>query len=73
MEILKNLLNSEKAVICLGLIIAASVLTGLGHMTIPEWREYTIWIAGIYVGGKALHGSAVALALGKNVKKLKGD
>jgi hypothetical protein len=67
MSVVKNFINSEKAIVCLGLIVAASVLTALNHMTIAEWREYTTWIAGIYVGGKSLQGAAAAYANGKTV------
>lgn len=59
---LKNLWNSEKAVTGGLLVIAATVLTALGHMSIADWREYTVWIFGLYVGGKTVQGAATAIA-----------
>lgn len=66
MKVLKDLLSSEKGIFCLALIIAASVLTALGHMTVEQWTAYTQIIAGIYVGGKAIQGAAAAYRNGKD-------
>lgn len=67
--VLKSLANSEKAVFCVVLIAAASVLTGFGQMTVAEWQDYTRWIAGIFVGGKAIEGAAAKMAEAKRGKK----
>ena len=61
MNVLKNLLNSEKGVFVLALIIGATVLAALGHMTIDQWIDYTKWMATIYVAGKTVHGAASAI------------
>jgi hypothetical protein len=60
--VLSNLAASEKAVFCIVLIAAASALTATGDMTVGQWQDYTKWIAGIFVGGKAIEGAAAKLA-----------
>ena len=62
-SVLKNLLGSEKGVVALALLVGATVLTAVGTMTIQEWQEYSIWIFGIYTGGKTAQG--VAAQIGK--------
>lgn len=64
-NVLKNLANSEKAVVVGVLIIAASVLTALGKMTIDQWINYSQLMAGIYVGGKSIQGAASVLSNAK--------
>lgn len=61
MGAIKNLLNSEKAVALGVLIIAATVLTAIGEMSIEMWTEYTKWIALFYIGGKTVQGVATAV------------
>jgi len=68
LNVLKNLVNSEKAVVVGALIIAATVLVILNKLSIPEWLEYTQVLAGIYVGGKAIQGAASAVASGSAAK-----
>jgi hypothetical protein len=62
MDGIKGLLNSEKALAIFALIVAATVLTALGDMSVAEWKEYTMWLAGIYVSGKTVQGVAAVLA-----------
>jgi uncharacterized membrane protein YkgB len=64
MGALKNLWHSEKGLAGGLLIVAATVLVGLGHMTSEVWVEYTKWIFGIFVAGKTVQG-AVATISGK--------
>ncbi len=64
-NVLKELASSEKAVVCIVLLVAASVLAALGTMSIADWKQFALWMAGIYVGGKAIQGGAVALGRGK--------
>ena len=59
---IKALTNSEKAVAGGVLVICATVLTALGHMTTDAWTSYTQWIFGIYVGGKTVQGAVSQLA-----------
>ena len=62
MGALANLWNSEKAITGGVLVIAATVLAALGHMTVDAWREYTMVIFGLYIGGKTVQGAAAAIA-----------
>jgi len=59
---ISDLLKSEKGIFCGLLVLAGSVLTATGHMSVSEWQTYTTWISGIYVGGKAIQGGAAALS-----------
>lgn len=67
MKVLKDLLASEKAIFVIALIIGATVLTALGHMTVDQWIEYTKFMAVTYVAGKSVHGAAVAISNGRAV------
>lgn len=60
--VLKNFLNSEKAVASGMLVVASSVMAVTGQLTPQEWMAYTQTLLGIYVGGKTLQGAASALA-----------
>jgi hypothetical protein len=57
---IKALLGSEKALVGGSLVIAATVLVALGHMTVTDWETYTQGIFYGYVGGKTLT-SAVSM------------
>lgn len=69
-QILKNFLNSEKAVASLVPLIIATVFVFTGRITEQEWMDFSMMITGIYVGGKSIHGAAVALGNGKNGKTI---
>lgn len=66
MGALKDLLKSEKGLFCGLLILAASVMTGTGQMDVGQWTDFSMGIAAIYTGGKALQGGAAAIANGKS-------
>ncbi len=61
-KVLRNFLNSEKGIIAIALLIGATVLASIGKMTIASWQDYSIWIFGIYTGGKSIQGAAAHLA-----------
>ena len=63
MGALTDLLKSERGFFALALVIASTVLTGLGQMTVDMWKEFNLYIFGIYVVGKSATG-AVALLKG---------
>jgi hypothetical protein len=65
MSVLKELLSSEKAIFVGLLIVAATVLTGMGKMTIDQWIAYTEWMAVTYVAGKTIQGTAAVIKNGK--------
>ncbi len=60
-NVIKNLINSEKAVALGLLVIGATALAVFGKMTIDQWIDYTKWMGAFYVGGKSIQGAAVAL------------
>ncbi len=57
MGALTDLWKSERGLFALVLIIAATVLTALGHMTIDAWQDFALYIFGIYVTGKTVTGA----------------
>lgn len=57
-----NLLNSEKGLMGLALVVGATVLAAISVINPSQWLEYTQWIFGIYVGGKSIQGAASAIA-----------
>jgi hypothetical protein len=63
MNALRDLFGSERGFLALVLVIAATVLTGIGRMTVSEWQSLVVWIFGIYVSGKTVTGAIDALAL----------
>lgn len=68
MNVLQNLLNSEKAVVTGLLIIAASALAGLDKMSVAQWMDYTTLLAGFYIGGKTVQGAASAISSARDAK-----
>lgn len=68
LNVVKNLANSEKAVAVGMLIIAASVLAGMGKMSIQQWMDYTTLLTGFYVAGKTVQGTAAAISDGRNAR-----
>ena len=64
--VVKNFVNSEKAVAVGLLVIGATVLAAIGTMTIEQWMGYTKWMATVYVGGKTAHGIAATIAGAKS-------
>ncbi len=68
-SVVKNFINSEKAVAVGLLVIGATVLTALGDMSIVQWTDYTKWMATLYVGGKTAHGVAAVIVNGKTTAK----
>lgn len=62
MGALKDLLASERGLVSLALIIAATVLASTGAMTVELWVSYTVQLAALFMGSKAITGAAEALA-----------
>jgi len=54
---IKDLFASERGLFGLLLVISATTLTALGQMTVTQWQDFSMWIFGIYVGGKSLTGA----------------
>lgn len=68
--VLKNFLNSEKAVAAGVLAAIATVFVFTNRITVQEWMNYTEVLLAIYVGGKALQGGAAALAQKHNLSEV---
>jgi hypothetical protein len=64
MDVFKNLLGDEKGLVFVGLIIAATVLTALGKMTVDQWTSFATWAFGIYAGASAIHGGLSSFGTG---------
>lgn len=58
MGALTDLWKSEKGLLCLFLIIAATVLASLGRMPIEMWYEFAWAVFATYVVGKTATGVA---------------
>lgn len=71
-NVIANLFNSERAVLGIVLILGCTLLVALGKMTTVDWKDYTMWIFGIYVGGKSLTGAATAIAARPSLKPIEG-
>lgn len=57
MGAITDLWKSERGLIAVVLVIAATVLASLSKMTFDDWQSYTMWIFGIYAGGKTVTGA----------------
>lgn len=55
---LKDLFGSEKGILCLLVIVAATVLTGLGQMNVEQWTTFVEIVFGTYAVGKTATGVA---------------
>jgi len=63
MGAITDLWKSERGLLAVVLIVAATVLAGLDRMTVDAWREFSLYVFGIYATGKTLTG-AVAIMKG---------
>jgi len=61
-QVITNFIGSEKAMAAFLVLIAASVFTFTGKMSIAEWKEIALWVLGIYTAGKTVQGAAAAIA-----------
>jgi hypothetical protein len=53
-----DLAKSEKGLLALALIIAATILAAIGKLTWPETLDFYKWIFYAYVAGKTIQGVA---------------
>ena len=60
-QVLANFLGAEKAVASFVVFAAATVLVALGKLSVADWKEMSLWVLGIYVGGKTIQGAASSL------------
>jgi hypothetical protein len=66
MGAIADLWKSERGLIAVVLVAAATVLTGLRDMTVDQWQNYTLWIFGLYAGGKTITGAVGMFTAAKN-------
>lgn len=57
MSALQDLFASERGLFALVLVVAATVLTALGHMPVAQWQDFALWVFGIYASAKTLTSS----------------
>lgn len=57
MGAIADLWNSERGLVAVLLILAMSVLTGIGVFTGAQWIDYTKWLATVYIGSKTVTGA----------------
>jgi hypothetical protein len=57
MGAITDLWRSERGLIAVLLILGATVLTALGQMAVAEWRDYTLYIFGVYATAKTVTGA----------------
>lgn len=67
-QILKNFLNSEKAVASAVPLIIATVFVFTGRITEQQWMNFAMAITGIYTAGKTAHGVASEVSGAKKAK-----
>lgn len=58
MGALKDLWESERGLVAALLIIATTVLCGMGMITADQWLEYTRWLFLTYAAAKTVTGAA---------------
>jgi hypothetical protein len=62
MGAIKNLWQSERGLVGMALIIAASVLCGMHAIGADQWLDYTKWVFVTYAAAKTISGTVSALA-----------
>ena len=65
MGALTDLWRSERGLLAVLIIIAASVLAGLGSMPVAEWQTFVTGIFITYASSKTVTGAVELLAKGK--------
>jgi hypothetical protein len=62
MGALAGLWNSEKGLVSVLALIAATVLAALSVLTSAQWIEFAEWTLAFYIGGKTAQGAVAAIA-----------
>lgn len=62
MGALADIWKSERGLLCLVILLTATVLAGIGRMTTDQWISMVQWVFGIYAGSKAITTSVDSLA-----------
>lgn len=64
MGAIADLWSSERGIIAVALIIAATVLAATHTITIDQWSDYTKWIFVTYAAAKTVTGTATLIRAG---------
>ncbi len=73
LQIIKDLLTSEKGVFALALIIGATVLAFQGQMSVQEWTDYTMVIYIAFAGGTGLRAIGQGIGNRRELDALKAE
>lgn len=65
-----DLFKSERGIILLLLLVASTVLTAIGRMTVDQWTTFNEIVFGAYVVGKSATGVAAIITDGKKTDAL---
>jgi len=69
LQVISDFFHSEKGVFGYALpLLIATLFVFLGRITEEQWMDFAVLMAGIYTGGKAIHGGAAAIANGKKLQ-----
>lgn len=60
MGALLDLWKSERGLVAVALIAAATVMSGLGIITVDQWLDYTKWLFVTYAAAKTVTGAVAA-------------
>lgn len=66
MGAITDLWKSERGLLALAILVSATVLEGIGHLTSDQWIELVKWVAAFYVGGKTLSSIAETVTRSKS-------
>jgi hypothetical protein len=61
-----DLLESERGVVCILLLLAVTILVVLGKLTGEQWLSYTQFVVGILVASKTITGMVETVKNGKS-------
>ncbi len=62
MGAITDLFKSERGLLAVAVIVAATVLCGTHQLTVDQWTTFTEWIFATYVAGKTITGATATLA-----------
>lgn len=60
MGAIKDIWHSERGLLAIVIILAATVLTGLDRMTVDQWTSFVTYVFVAYVTGKTITGAMEA-------------
>lgn len=61
MTAISDLFKSERGILAVAIIVAATVLAGLGKLTIADWQTFVTGIFITYAAGKTITGTVAIL------------